>query len=51
MNLVWKKRISQIGQAQGVIIPKIWLDQHELSKGSNVELILDNDGNLLIKPI
>lgn len=33
-----------------VTIPKIWLDSHGLSKKNKLDMYIDNDSNLVLKP-
>lgn len=45
------KKLVQLGDSKGVIIPKIWLDSVERVMGKNLtEIVMVIDGNIVIKP-
>ena len=39
----YKRKIRQIGNSQGIIIPKDILEEHNLKLGDKLELFLENN--------
>ena len=47
--MVKKFKIRQIGNSQGIILPKPILEEHDLKLGDNLELFLENNNLILAK--
>lgn len=45
-----KRKILAVHYTRYVSLPKEWLRNHDLEKGDKVEILLTDEGNLLIKP-
>ena len=45
----YKRKIRQIGNSQGIIIPKDILEEHNLKLGDNLELFLKNNNLVFAK--
>jgi antitoxin component of MazEF toxin-antitoxin module len=44
-----KRKIRQIGNSFGIILPKPILEEHNLKLGDNLELFLDNNNLVFVK--
>lgn len=44
-------RLQSIGGSYYIALPKEWLKRFDLGKGSHVEVVIEDDGTLKIKPI
>lgn len=46
-----KYRIQKLARSWTVTIPKKWIDENNLNRGSKIEYLVQEDGNLLVKPV
>lgn len=44
------RKLIQFSHSYLLTVPKVWLDNHKLGKGSHVSVRLSEDGSLIIMP-
>lgn len=44
-------KLQRLRRSYYLAIPKVWVESKNLKKGSELEILLDSDGNLLIKSV
>ena len=44
-----KRKIRKVGYSKLIVLPKYWLEQHNIKKGDIVSVEMNDEGDLVIK--